>query len=116
MQRAVTKGSVNYSNTSWDLVDACKQKDFDITKVKKEDLPKELQDMTMEQRKEYVTKKQKEREAIQAKILELNKKRIAYVTQKRKEMAEKEGKTTLDEVVASTVRAQAEKKGYAFGK
>ncbi|MFK7908984.1 MAG: VWA domain-containing protein [Akkermansiaceae bacterium] len=115
VQRAVTKGSQNYCNTSWDLVDACKQKDFDITKVKKEDLPKELQAMTMDQRKEYVAKKQKHRDAIQAKILELNKKRIAYVSEKRKEMAEKEGKTTLDEVVAQTVRAQAEKKGYAFG-
>lgn len=116
VQRAVTKGSKNYCNTGWDLVDACKQKDFDITKVKTGDLPKELREMTMEQRKAYIAGKQKQRESIQAKILELNKKRIAYVVGKRKEMAEKEGKTTLDEAVSRTVRAQAEKKGYAFGK
>lgn len=116
VQRAVTKGSSNYCNTSWDLVDACKQKEFDITKVKEKDLPKEMQKMTMEQRKAHVAKKAKERAAIQAKILELNKKRTAYVTQKRKELAEKTGKNTLDEAVVSTVRTQAEKKGYAFGK
>lgn len=116
VQRAVSKGSANYWNAGWDLVDASKQKGFDISKVKKEDLPKELQSMTMEQRKAYVAKKARERSEIQAKILELNKKRIAYVTQKRKEMAEKEGKNTLDTVVTETVRDQAKKKGYAFEK
>ena len=48
-----------------------------------------------------------------------HKERNTYVAEKRKEMAEKEGnkaEKTLDEAVASTVRAQAEKKGYAFEK
>ena len=115
VQRTITKSSKNYSNASWCLVDASQEKDFDITKVKKEDLPKELQSMTMEQRKEYVAEKAKERAAIQAKIMALNKERMTYVSQKRQEMAEKEGKTTLDEVVAQTVRDQAQKKGYVFG-
>lgn len=116
VQRAVSKGSANYHNTSWDLVDACKEKDFDVTKIKAKELPKEMQGMTPEQCKAYVDQKSKERAAIQAKILALNTERNAYVTQKRKEIARKDGVKTLDEVVASTVRAQAEKKGYAFKK
>ena len=116
VQRAVTKGSSNYCNTNWDLVDACKTKDFDITKIKEKDLPKEMQKMTIDERKAHVAKKAKTRAGIQTKILELNKKRNAYVAVKRKEMADKGGAKTLDEVVASTVRAQAEKKGYAFKK
>ena len=116
VQRAVSKGSSNYHNTSWDLVDACKEKDFDITKIKTKELPKEMQGMTPEQCKAYVDEKSKERAAIQGKILELNKKRNEFVSEKRKEMAKKDGVKTLDEVVASTVREQAEKKGYAFKK
>ena len=119
VQRAVSKGSKNYWNGNWDLVDASKQKDFDITKVEKKDLPKELQAMTTEQLKAHVAKMDQQRVVIQKQIMELNKKRNTYVAEKRKEMAEKEGnkaEKTLDEAVASTVRAQAEKKGYAFEK
>jgi len=114
--RAVAKGSLNYCNTSWDLVDASKDKKFDITQVKQKDLPKEMQKMTADECKAHVAKKAKTRSGIQMQILELNKKRNTYVAEKRKEMAKEEGKTTLDEVVASTVRAQAEKKGYKFTK
>jgi hypothetical protein len=114
VQRAVSKGSSNYWNANWDLVDASKQKDFDITKVEKKSLPKEMQGMTLDQQKALITKMGKEREAIQADILKLNKKRISYVTEKQKEMAEESGEQTLDEAMASTVRAQAEKKGYSF--
>lgn len=119
LQRAVSKSSTNYWNSSWDLVDACKQKDFDITKIDKKDLPKEMQKMTPEQCKAHVDALTKKRTEIQNQILELNKKRTEYVALKRKEMAEKSGgeaQQTLDEVVASTVRSQAEKKGYAFKK
>lgn len=114
VHRAVSKGSSNYWNANWDLVDASKQKDFDITKVEKKSLPKEMQSMTTGQQKAHITKMAKEREGIQAKILELNKKRIAFVSEKRKAMAEESEEQTLDEVVANTVRAQAEKKGYSF--
>lgn len=116
VQRAVSKGSSNYYNSNWDLVDACKDKKFDISKVKEKDLPKEMRKMTLKERKAHIAKKAKERAGIQAKILELNKKRNEYVAKKRKEMAEKNGVKTLDEVVTRTVRAQAEKKGYAFKK
>ncbi|MBT8038588.1 MAG: VWA domain-containing protein [Verrucomicrobiae bacterium] len=116
VQRAVTKGSANYSNTAWDLVDACKEENFDITKVKNDALPAVMQTMTMAQRKVHVATKSKERAAIQAQILELNNKRNTYVATKRKEQAEKTGVQTLDEVVAKTIREQAEKQGYAFKK
>ncbi|MCP5536907.1 MAG: VWA domain-containing protein [Akkermansiaceae bacterium] len=116
VQRAISKGSANYYNGNWDLVDACKDKKFDIAKVKDKDLPKEMQKMTLEERKAHIGKTARERADIQARILDLNQKRSAYVAEKRKELAEKSGVQTLDEVVAKTVRAQAEKKGYAFKK
>ncbi|WP_178934715.1 vWA domain-containing protein [Oceaniferula marina] len=114
VQRAVSKGSSNYWNANWDLVDASKQKDFDISKLEKKDLPKEMQSMSVEERKQHVAKMAKERAEIQKQIQELNQKREVYVAAKRKEMAEETGEQTLDEAVVGTVRDQAKKKGYSF--
>ncbi len=119
VQRAVSKGSANYWNGSWDLVDASRQNNFDITKLAKKDLPQELQSMTIEQLKAHITTMATQRAEIQKQILKLNQQRSTYVATKRKELAEKEGKKaeqTLDEVMSSTIRSQAEKKGYAFEK
>ena len=113
VQRVISKASANYFNTGWDLVDACKQKDFDITKVKEADLPEEMKKMTVEERKDYLAKKTAEREEIQKKVLELNKQREAYVTTKRKESATTD---TLDTAMVKALRTQAEKKGIAWEK
>lgn len=112
LQRVLSKSSKNYSNTSWDLVDAANQKDFKIETVKKEALPKEMQGMNLEQKKQHIAKMETERKAIQLEIKGLNKKRLAWIAEKQKS----EAKTnTLDSAVIRTVREQAEKKGYSFG-
>lgn len=113
VQRVVSKASVNYFNGGWDLVDACKQKDFDITKMKEEDLPEEMKKMSAEERKAHVAKKTAEREELQKKVLELNKEREAFVAGKRKETASKD---TLDTAMTKALRAQAEKKGIVWEK
>lgn len=114
LQRAVSKASVSYSNASWDLVDASKSKEFKIEEVKDEQLPEEMRKLDVDERKQYVAKKQAEREAIQEQIQELNKERQAFVDKKRKEIGEGAA-DTLDKVMVSTVREQAGKKGYVFG-
>ena len=114
VSRAVTKASTNYSNSSWDLVDACQTKDFEWTKVKKEDLPKGMQELDTEGRKKYVADKMAERKKIQAEIQKLTKARNGFVAKKRSEMAMGEGESTLDVAVTNTVRKQATQKGYQF--
>ncbi len=113
VQRVISKASANYCNTAWDLVDASKQKDFDITKVKEADLPEEMKKMSTDERKAYVVKKTAERDEIQKKVLALNKERAAYVAAKRKESAKTD---TLDTAMVKVLRAQAEKKGIAWEK
>lgn len=113
--RAIAKSSKNYYNASWDLVDASKEKDFDWTKVKEEDLPEEMKKLDLEGRKKYVADKEAKRAEIQKKIQSLNEARKKFVAEKRKEAAEGGG-NTLDEVVTKTVRDQATKKGYQFEK
>lgn len=113
--RAVTKASKNYWNASWDLVDASKEKGFDWSKVKEEDLPEEMKKLDLEGRKKYVAGKEKERGEIQRKIQTLNDARKKFVAEKRKEAAEGD-EETLDVAVTKTVRDQAAKKGYQFKK
>jgi len=113
VQRIISKASANYCNSSWDLVDACKQNDFDISKVKETDLPDDMKKMTVEERKAYLEKKIAERAEIQKQVLALNKEREAYVATKRKESAKTD---TLDTAMTKALRAQAEKKGIAWEK
>ncbi|MGV3662053.1 MAG: vWA domain-containing protein [Prosthecobacter sp.] len=113
VQRVISKASANYSNSAWDLVDACKQKDFDISKVSEADLPEEMKKMTSDERKAHIAKKAVEREEIQKKVLNLNRERETYVTAKRKESAQTD---TLDTAMTKALRAQAEKKGIAWEK
>lgn len=113
VQRIVSKASANYCNTGWDLVDACKQKDFDITKVNDADLPEEMKKMSVEERKDYVAKKAAERGELQKKVMALNKEREAFVAAKRKESAKTD---TLDTAMVKAVHTQAEKKGIAWEK
>jgi hypothetical protein len=111
VQRSVAKASANYQNASWDLVDAAKADSFAITKVKQEDLPAEMQKMTVEERKTYIEKNAKEREQLQGKIKQLNADREKYVAQRMKEVA---GTNTLDAVVISAIREQGQKRNFQF--
>ncbi len=102
-ERAVSKSSHAYKNSSWDLVDAAKDDEKVITETKTTDLPAEMRNMTVEQRKVYVKQKSEERARIQAEIQSLNKSRQAYITKNTpKESSDK----MLD---ASMLRAIKEK-------
>ena len=110
-QRAVAKASVNYRNSSWDLVDAVKEKKADLGALKAEDLPAEMQKLTVKEREVYIETKSKERAEMQAKIGELNREREKYVASRMKEIA---GTNTLDAVVISAVREQSAKRNFKF--
>jgi hypothetical protein len=112
-QRAVAKCWTGYNCASWDLVDAAKQKDFKLEEVKKEDLPKELQEMTLEARKAYLAKKQAERDAIQKETNELAVKRQKFIDAEMKARNLTQD-SAFDEAVRRTIHEQAGKKGFTF--
>ncbi len=115
VQRALTKASSNYWNATWDLADRSLEKDFDWSKVGDAQLPEAMRGLDLDGRKKYVADKIVERQQIQTEIKKLNKARVAYVAEKRQESST-ETAQTLDKVVTKTVREQATKKGYLFGK
>ena len=111
VERSITKGSGQYKNESWDLVDAKKSGTLNITEIPKDQLPKEMQNMTVEERKSYIDKKEIEREKYQKKISELDQQRRDYITQK---IAENPEENTLDAAMLKIIRDQASQKNYKF--
>jgi von Willebrand factor type A domain len=109
VQRAIAKASMNYRNSSWDLIDAAKDEKFEIGKLKTEELPPEMQKMNATGRKEFIDKKAKERNELQRKIQKLNAERELYVAQRSKETTD-----TLDTAVISAVREQGGKQNLVF--
>ena len=110
VKRAVSKSSRVYKNSSWDLVDAEKEKGFSYSKLDKKNLPKQLQNKSSEELKKYVSVQSKKRKEIQQKIQELNNKRNAYVAKKRTESNSK----SLDKALISALKKQAKAKNYIW--
>ena len=110
-ERAKTKASHSYRNASWDLVDAVEEGKVKLEDVKKEDLPKEMQEMDPAARQAYVETQTKKRAEVQAKIQDLSKARDAYIAEERKKLSEK-GEDTLDAAIITAVREQAQRKNF----
>lgn len=112
-ERAVSKSKKVYKNDSWDLVDKVKDDKQAVQKLKKEELPKELQGKTDAEISAYVEKKTKEREAIQKEISELGKKRQAYIDAEAKKA---KGGDDLGDALSTSIVTFAKKKGYTVEK
>lgn len=108
--RAAAKASVGYNNADWDLVDAGDK--VDVAKLEKDQLPEEMQRLSVSDRKQFVEKKAKERKAMQAKIADLAQKREAYVSAERKKQAG--AAETMDDSLIKAAKKEATAKGYAF--
>ncbi len=112
LQRALTKSSQYYMNSTWDLVDAVRTNQVDLSSVKAEELPENMRDMNAEQRSAYVATKSKDRAEIQAKIQKLNVQRSQFVAEEMKNRQQQGN--TLGSAVKQAVRDQAARKNYTF--
>ncbi|MFT6717334.1 MAG: Tfp pilus assembly protein PilV, partial [Saprospiraceae bacterium] len=109
--RILSKSGKAYKNYSWDMVDAAEQESFEVAKIEKAQLPKEMQGLTVEQKTKYIAGKKAERTAIQNQIKALGKKREVFVKSEREKMSLE---TQLDDVIISAIIKQAEGKKYTF--
>lgn len=111
VERAVSKSTHAYKNSTWDLVDAAKEDASVIASTTAESLPQEMRGMTAEQRKAYVSQKGSERAKIQNEILSLSEKRKQYIAE-HTSATEKE--TMLDGVMIKAIKARAKTKSLDF--
>ena len=111
VKRTISKSSRLYDNSTWDLVDADKNKKVDYAKIEKKKLPKELQNKTTDEIKIYVKEQGKKRKEIQEKIKELDTKRRSYIAKKQQEG---NSKNELDNVMIKAIKRQAKLKNYSW--
>ena len=111
--RAVSKSKAVYKNDTWDLVDKVKDDAGAISKIKKEELPIELQNKSTAELQKIVTEKTKERETIQKEISVLAKKRQQYIDTEAKKTKSQDD---LGNTINSSILAFAKVKGYTVEK
>lgn len=110
--RAGSKASPLYRCT-WDAVDCWKnQKDFDITKIKEEDLCDELKKLKPAERLAFIKKKSEERAEIQKRIGELSAKRQRKIDEELAKQPKSDADRALDDALKGIIREQAKAKGF----
>ncbi|MEZ6036349.1 MAG: vWA domain-containing protein [Planctomycetota bacterium] len=110
-QRCQTKASGLYYNTAFDLVDACKQAEFKLADVKKEDLAEDLRALSVGDLQKRIDEMGKKRGELQKQVEALGKQRDAFVEAERKKLGEA-GDKLFDKVMLDSVRAQAASRGF----
>ncbi|MCE2614100.1 VWA domain-containing protein [Flavobacteriaceae bacterium D16] len=109
VKRAVSKSSRIYNNSSWDLIDATEQEEFEISELKKEDLPAELQGKSDQEIARFIQTKKVERQRIQTEIQSLNAKREAFVTNQQKNE-----KGELENAILNAIEKQGARKNIKW--
>ena len=112
-ERAVSKANGLYRNGDWCLVEKFQNDpNFDLTKIKEEDLPDELKKLKPDERMAFLKKKLEERVELQKKINDLAGKRAKHIEEETKKQPKDAGEKALDEALRGTIRTQAKDKGF----
>lgn len=111
--RAMAKAGGQYRNSSWDLLDASSERGFDLSKIKNEDLPPEMQKMSPEQQKNFINEKMKKRAEIQKQISALNTQRAKFIQDERMKSSKGTDKA-FDTAMLQALREQAQRRGFTF--
>jgi hypothetical protein len=94
-----------------DLVDAVQEGDVLLESIDAELLPDEMRGMSNEERQQFLDKREKEREEIRKKIVELTRERDAYIAE---QIATAGAGGSFDAQVLRMIRTQAEEKGIDY--
>ncbi len=113
VSRIVSKSSHAYRNESWDMVDKSCQKDFDIGKIDNKYLPKNMQDMSKEEKLAYVNEQKAKRTEIKNKIKDLNVERTTFIAKKKKALGAAAA-ASLDAAMLLAIKKQAKAKRFIF--
>jgi len=107
--RAMSKTSRLYDNSSWDLVDALERGTVDIPNLDRSTLSEELSGLSDEALETKITEAKAERERLKKKLRGLQKKREAFVADKRAEGGER-----LDDAIIESITTQANSAGFTL--
>jgi hypothetical protein len=97
-----------------ELVDALNDKTLKFDEIDQKQLPTELQKLDRNELQERITKTRDERADLQKQIVEVSKKREAYIQSENKRLAAEGKGDAFDQKVTETLHAQAARKGISY--
>jgi hypothetical protein len=97
-----------------ELVDALNDNTLKLEDVDQKQLPTELQKLDRNELQKRIAKTRDERADLQKQIVELSKKREAYIQSENKRLATEGKGDAFDQKVTETLHAQAAKKGISY--
>ncbi len=110
IKRASSKSKDVYKNIKWDLVDASQQESFDLENLSPKELPEEMKNMTLEEKKQFISAKQRQRQKIISEINKLTVRRDKFVAEQNTDKTE----GMLDQAIIQAVKKQAKEKNFQF--
>ena len=106
-ERAVNK-AVNSFQYDGDLVQDVENEKVRVKDIKTEQLPEDMQKLSVAEREKLIAERIAERQKIRAEIVELSKKRDAFISEERKKQGQSNG---FDTAVSAALKEQLLKKG-----
>lgn len=100
--RAINKSLNSYSYSTNDLVQSVENGTVKLADITADQLPVNMQKMTVEAREQYIKEKIAQRKAVRAQIMAVSKQRAAYI----KANAPTQSKSSFDTAVAKALRKQ----------
>jgi len=97
-----------------ELVDALNDKRLKLEEIDQKQLPTELQKLDRNELQKRIAKTRDERADLQKQIVEVSKKREAYIQSENKRLAAEGKGDAFDQKVTETLHAQAAKKGISY--
>jgi Mg-chelatase subunit ChlD len=97
-----------------ELVDALNDKTLKLDDIDQKQLPAELQKLDRSELQKRIAQTRDERADLQKQIVDLSKKREAYIQSENKRLAAEGKGDAFDQKVADTLHAQAAKKGISY--
>jgi hypothetical protein len=110
--RVISKSSALYDSADWDLVDAM-ESGLKLDQVKVQDLPVEMQTMTIKDQRQFVQQHSEQREQLQQEIADLGQQRRDHIV-KHRQLQNSDAEQGLDQVIQQSLRKEAEARGYTF--
>jgi Mg-chelatase subunit ChlD len=97
-----------------ELLDALNDKTLKLDEIDQKQLPTELQKLDRDELQKRIAKTRDERADLQKQIVEVSKKREAYIQSENKRLAAEGKGDAFDQKVTETLHAQAAKKGISY--
>jgi hypothetical protein len=99
---------------SYDLLDGIKKGTVKLKELKKDELPTEMQKMTLKEQEEFLAKLDKRRQELNSRAVELDKKRSEFLAKKLREQGKNAARDSFDGQVLRILQRQAVRAGMRY--